>query len=1236
MSCNEGACGACTVTVSKRGVDGKICHFAVNACLVKLVSLHGTAITTIEGLGSVTKGLHPLQEQLFKGHGSQCGFCSPGMVMSSSSVFRQKAEHREAVDVEDIETCLQGNLCRCTGYRPILEAFEKLCGTDTNFPQDPQHPPELGKGDVATHLHFKGQYEWYRPSNLMKLQQLSKSISNVTYVGGGNGHYKCQELNDDVTTYIDLGGLKDLKTFHETETHFEFGSGLRLTEMLDVIGQLLQGETNNLSQLRAFFEVLSGLASNQIRNTATVGGVLMWPHSCADLVVLCTALLCSVETLDMKGNVTDMQMTGDYFPNQMRRIKKNKVLITKLKVDKLCKNSYVGAFKKAKRKTFDLAVLNAAASLRLEGSKIKSFRVVFGGSDGNGQSFEKFSVGDQGLSNAIVGSTLPMKWSKDHKKALKNVVSGTYRQGLAEYFLKNFFELIQSSSDRDKPQKNPIKRSVQVYHDSKGEDRVASDTVELPIPHIWADEQVSGSAVYVDDMPKLTNELSLVLIHSTKTKAKIKSIDFQTALAVPGVVGHVSDSDLKGDQNLYGLIVPDEPIFATHSVSHHGQVIAGLVCTTLEAGHKARKMVKIEYEEDPDFVLSINDAMAKGRLESLKPFFGPQKLFRYQEPEAMKQPNLKTLSGSVHVGGQEHFYLEPTNVLVIPIKEKQEFVIHVSSQEPETVQGAVSRALDLPRHKITAKTKRVGGAFGGKERTHTSLMAAVAANKFQKPVRLTLTSPEDMTFTGARHSFKVDYDVALNDEGKIIDFKAVAHASAGISADLSPVWIQDLGLRMSGGYTLKNFSYEGNACETNVPSNTAMRGFGGPEASIVIETVMDHASKQYGFDPIRIREKNMTSEGDLLHYSDKRLKGVTLEKCWQTCLHQSKFHQRLQDVIAFNASSKDVKQGIAIVPMKMDPTMLLKHSMQGSASVMVYKDGSVLLHHGGVEMGQGLSTKMVQVASKVLGIPPSMIHTSDTCTANVPNASPTGGSTGTDLNGPAVLQACQTIAKRLQPYKDSNPNGSWTDWVMKAYLNKTCLAAFGHYDWSEIGFNFQENTGVAFEYMTYGAGAIHVELNCVTGDVTVLSADLVIDLGNSINPAIDVGQAEGAFVQALGYLTTEQLLRASDNGKLLTVGPGAYKVPNISDLPHNLNVTFLKHQGGPTSAIFSSKGIGEPPFILCSGILNAIRFAISAYRQDQGDNSWINLNPPLTPEKISLICMGLDVKEQLFKSVIES
>lgn len=480
-----------------------------------------------------------------------------------------------------------------------------------------------------------------------------------------------------------------------------------------------------------------------------------------------------------------------------------------------------------------------------------------------------------------------------------------------------------------------------------------------------------------------------------------------------------------------------------------------------------------------------------------------------------------------------------------------------------------------------------------------------------------LDRDEDMMMTGTRHPFMFRYKVGFMKSGKIEAVKIDIYNNAGYSIDLSISVLERSLFHCENAYKYPDVLTTGYCCLTNLPSNTAFRGFGGPQGMFVAENIIWDIANFLDIPAHKVSQLNLYQENDITHYQQKLIR-CPLERCWSQCLVTSDYTSRLIKIQEFNKKHRYRKKGISIIPTKFGIAFTALFLNQGGALVHVYRDGSVLISHGGTEMGQGLHTKIIQVASRIFKVNPNKIHISETATDKVPNTSATAASAGSDLNGMAVMNACTTIMQRIKHIIDDEPNGTWEDWITKAYFSRISLSATGFYKTPDIGYDFSTNTGMAFNYFTYGVAASEVEIDCLTGDHQVLRTDIVMDLGDSLNPAIDIGQVEGGFMQGLGLFTLEEMIY-SPSGTILSRGPGAYKIPGFGDIPLEFNVSLLKDAPNPR-AVFSSKAVGEPPLFLASSVFFAIKNAIKAARYDAGIYGGFRFDSPATSSRIRVAC----------------
>uniref|UniRef100_A0A3P8SP05 Xanthine dehydrogenase n=1 Tax=Amphiprion percula TaxID=161767 RepID=A0A3P8SP05_AMPPE len=713
--------------------------------------------------------------------------------------------------------------------------------------------------------------------------------------------------------------------------------------------------------------------------------------------------------------------------------------------------------------------------------------------------------------------------------------------------------------------------SVQIYQ-AVPEGWSQDDVVGRPIMHLSAMKQATGEAVYCDDVPLYENELYLALITSTKAHARILSVDASAAENSPGVVCCLFAADVPGGSLGFRWV--------TCPSSLHAQ--------------RAAKAVRIEYEELPP-VITIQEAIAA------QSFYQPIRTIRKGDLEVGFKQADHILEGEIHIGGQEHFYLETNVTLAVPKGEDGEMELFVSTQSASKTQALVAKALGVPANRVVVRVKRMGGGFGGKE-SRTTLLSTVVAVAANRPVRCMLDRDEDMLVTGGRHPFYGKYKVGFLDSGKVVSLDVSYYSNAGNSKDLSLSIMERALFHMENSYSVANVCGRGFVCRTNLPSNTSW---------------ITDVAQSLGRSADEVRRLNLYKEGELTPYNQV-LDHLTLDRCWDECLSRSGYQQRRAAIDLYNRQNRWTKRGLAVVPTKFGISFTAVFLNQAGALVHIYTDGSVLLTHGGTEMGQGLHTKMVQVASRVLGIPCSKIHISETSTNTVANTSPTAASASSDLNGAAVLNACQMLVQRLEPYKAKNPKGSWEDWVKAAYFNRVNLSANGFYKTPDLGYDFDSNSGRVFNYFCYGVACSEVEIDCLTGAHKNLSSTIVMDVGNSLNPAIDIGQVEGGFMQGLGLFTLEEL-HYSPHGVLLTRGPGSYKIPAFGDIPTQLTVSLLRDAPNH-KAVFASKAVGEPPLFLAASVFYAIKDAVSAARSESGLSGPFRLDSPASAERIRNAC----------------
>uniref|UniRef100_W5K6P2 Aldehyde oxidase 5 n=1 Tax=Astyanax mexicanus TaxID=7994 RepID=W5K6P2_ASTMX len=654
-----------------------------------------------------------------------------------------------------------------------------------------------------------------------------------------------------------------------------------------------------------------------------------------------------------------------------------------------------------------------------------------------------------------------------------------------------------------------------------------------------------------------------------------------------------------------------EELFAEEEVICVGQIIGAIVAENRELAKRASCLVTVTYEDVLPVFFTIQEAIEH------QSFFEPKrKLERGNVEEGFEQSD-HILEGELYMGGQEHFYMETQGLIAVPGEEAGEMELYVATQHAAYTQEVVGLTLGVDSNKITCHVKRLGGGFGGKVMKIASLsaIAATAAYRTGRAVRCVLERGDDMLITSGRHPFLGKYKVGYMDDGTILAADITYYSNGGCTLDESSFIMEKALLHMDNGYKIPHLRGRGFVCRTFLPSYTAFRGFGGPQGLTMIESVLHEVAAKCG---LPVREMNMYQSEDSYTHHKQLFSPKDMLRCWSECLEKSDYEQRLLAVQQFNSTNRWRKRGMSIVPMKFGIGFSKGFYNQGAALVNIYKDGSVLVSHGGTEMGQGINTKAIQIASRILNVPMSSIHVKETCTGNVPNAAPSAASFGTDAVGMAVKNACEKLMGRLEPIRKNNPKHTWQQLVVEAYCQKVSLSATGFFMGPHTGVDWERSEGTAYYYFTFGACCSEVEIDCLTGDHKNIRTDIVMDVGRSLNPALDIGQVEGGFVQGLGLYTIEEL-QFSPDGALRTRGPSDYKIPALIDIPRTLNTHLLTNAHNP-HAIYSSKGIGEPTVFFGCTIFFAIKEAIAAARRERGLSESFNLSSPATAEKIRLAC----------------
>ena len=734
-------------------------------------------------------------------------------------------------------------------------------------------------------------------------------------------------------------------------------------------------------------------------------------------------------------------------------------------------------------------------------------------------------------------------------------------------------------------------------------------------PHESAWLHVTGEAIFVDDIPADSRQLVGRVCWSPHAHARIRSFDLSSARAVPGVHALLSSREIPG-ANQMGPVVKDEPCLAEGEVHSAGQAVFLIAGETEDVCLQAERLIQIEYEPLPA-ILSIEDAIAKNSL------LGKQRTMGRGSVDAVLASAPHVVRGELRTGAQEHWYLESQVALCVP-GERREMIVYASSQNPSETQALVAEVLGVPKNEVVVEVRRIGGGFGGKETqaNHVACWAALLCRVTGRPVKVRLHRDDDMIMTGKRHRFLSRYEAGFDDEGKLLALKVQLNSDAGAATDLSHAIMERAMLHTDNAYYVPHMEVVSRVWRTNLPSNTAFRGFGGPQGMAVMESVIDRIARSLGKDAAGVRKLNFygIENNNVTHYG-QTVEENRLHLIYEKLIASSGYHERREAIRQFNATHEFCKKGLALTPVKFGISFTTTFLNQAGALVLVYDDGTILVNHGGTEMGQGLHTKVRQIAASEFGVGVEHVKLTATNTSKVPNTPPTAASSGTDLNGAAVRDAVSTLKTRIAAalasvFNEKDPSVTteaekivfqdgriidrdhpgrqigFAEAMSLMRLRQVSLSATGFYRTPGIGWDKAKCAGSPFRYYAFGMAVSEVCVDLLTGHVELLRTDILHDVGTSINPGVDMGQVQGGFIQGLGWVTTEEILWDGE-GHLLTHSPDTYKIPTANDIPRDFRVSLLEGYPNP-AAIGNSKAVGEPPFMLALSVWLAVKDALSA------------------------------------------
>ncbi|KAB2080642.1 hypothetical protein ES319_A05G079700v1 [Gossypium barbadense] len=1253
LGCGEGGCGACVVLLSKYDpVLDQVEDSTVSSCLTLLCSLNGCSITTAEGVGNSKDGFHPIQERFVGFHASQCGFCTPGMCVSlySALVNADKTNRPKPrpgfskLTVTEAEKAIAGNLCRCTGYRPIADACKSFSadvdmedlGYNSFWKKGESDEVKMSRLPAYNHNHASSKfpeflkkeikaganlcsklYHWYSPTSIEQLQsflqknEAEDGTSMKIVVGNtGMGYYKEQEHYDK---YIDLKHIPELSIIVQDQTGIEIGAAVTISKAIEALKQNKIGDfpLDSKTVFKKISDHMEKIASGFVRNSGSVGGNLMmaqrkqFPSDIA-------AILLPVEAIVniMIGQKLEKFTLEEFLG---RPPLDSKAILLSIKIPSWESTKDISSetdtkllfetYRAAPRPLGNaLPYLNAAFlaevsfSRNSTGATLNNCRLAFGAYAAKhpirARTVEKFLIGKvlSVSSSLAVGflyeflsplvrtpDEIPGDQFNGYNSALLHVdYNNELKENCDELNGTKISTLLSSSKQ--------IIQSSNEYH-----------PVGQPVTKAGAAIQASGEAVFVDDIPAPSNCLYGAFIYSTEPLAWVKSISFKSGSSPVGVTAVISAKDIPGKNLGCRSVFGDEPLYADELVQCAGDRIALVVADTQRHADLAANLAVIDYDKEnlnPP-ILSVEEAVKRGSFLEIPPFLYPEQVGDFSK--GMAEADHQILSAEIKLGSQYYFYMETQTTLAVP-DEDDSMVVYSSTQCPQIAHETLAQCLGLPANNIRVITRRIGGGFGGKTIRAVSVAAAcaVAAYKLQRPVRTYLNRKTDMIMAGGRHPMEVTYTVGFKDSGKITALKLEILIDAGVFQDISIMMAHTV-VETLKRYDWGALNFDVKICKTNLPSRSAMRAPGEVQASFIAETIIEHVASSLSIEVDTVRSINLHTYGSLgLFYKSSAGEPLqyTLPAIWDKLAVSSSFHQRTEMIKEFNRFNKWRKRGISRVPIVQE--MIVKPTR---ATVSILNDGSIVVEVGRIEMGQGLWTKAKQTAAYGLSLIKcdgseellDKVRVIQADTLSLIQGGFTGGSTTSESSCEAVRLCCNVLVERLTALKEKlvEQMGSlrWETLILQAYVASVDLSASTLF--------LPDST--SSQYLNYGAAVSEVQVNLLTGETTTLRTDIIYDSGQSLNPAVDLGQIEGAYVQGIGFFMLEEYPTNSD-GLVTANGTWSYKIPTMDTIPKQFNVEIL-NSGHHQKRVLSSKASGEPPLTLAVSVHCATRAAIVEARR---------------------------------------
>ncbi|XVE59721.1 hypothetical protein DITRI_Ditri05aG0069100 [Diplodiscus trichospermus] len=1304
LGCGEGGCGACIVLLSKYDpVLNQVEDLTVSSCLTLLCSVNGCSITTAEGVGNSKDGFHPIQERFAGFHASQCGFCTPGMCVSlfSALVNADKTDRPEPcpgfskLTVSEAEKAIAGNLCRCTGYRPIADACKSFAADvdmedlgfnsfwkkgesdDVKLSRVPSYNhsnasskfPEFLKKEIRGGINLVSEGQcWYSPSSLAELQSLlqqneaNDGTSLKIIVGNtGMGYYKELERYDK---YLDLKYIPELSVIKKDPTGIEIGAAVTISKAIEALKEEKEGDFH-LESKTVFKKIaahMEKIASGFVRNSGSIGGNLMMAQRKNFPSDIATILLPAGTVMNIMTGKKLAKLTVEEFLERPPLDSKSVLLSIKIpcwesRRDISCETEtklLFETYRAAPRPLGNaLPYLNAAflaefsfcrnsTAVRLNNCQL-AFGVYGTKRPIRATKVEEFltgkllTVGVLYEATKLLGMTIVPEDGTSHP---------TYRTSLAVGFLFNFLSPIGTPEISDGCLDGILFEGskTKLNRDQFGQKKLptflssAKQVIQLseeyhpvgePVTKAGAAIQASGEAVYVDDIPSPRNCLHGAFIYSTEPLARVKGIKFKPGSSTVGVSALITVKDIPGENIGCKSIFGEEPLYADEIAQCAGDRIAFVVADTQKNADLAANSALVEYDKgnlEPP-ILSVEEAVDRCSFFELPHSIYPLQLGDFST--CMAAADHQILSAKVKLGSQYHFYMETQTSLAVP-DEDNCMVVYSSNQFPEYTNDTIAKCLGVPGHNVRVITRRVGGGFGGKasKAVTVATACALAAYKLQRPVRIYMNRKTDMIMAGGRHPMAITYSVGFKTNGKITALKVDILLDAGIYQDISLVMPEQI-LGALKKYDWGAFLFDIKVCKTNLPSRTTMRAPGDLQGSFISEAIIEHVASTLSIEVDSVRNINLHTYNSL-EFFYKNSAGepleYTLPTIWDKLATSSNYYLRTEKLKEFNRCNRWQKRGISRVPIIFEVS-----ARPTPGKVSILRDGSIVVEVGGIELGQGLWTKVKQMTAYALSLVKcggqeellEKVRVIQADTLSLVQGGMTAGSTTSESSCEAVRLCCNVLVERLTSLKEKlleqMKSLEWETLISQAYLNSVNLSASSFYvpDFSSTS------------YLNYGVAVSEVEVNLLTGETTILQTDIIYDCGQSLNPAVDLGQIEGAYVQGIGFFMLEEYPTNSD-GLVIANGTWTYKIPTVDTIPKQFNVEIL-NSGHHKKRVLSSKASGEPPLLLAVSVHCATRAAIKEARRqlcswsgvEESSSTLFQLEVPATMAVVKEQC-GLD------------